>query len=157
MTLWCKRDWAHRRPNLCFNPCSIGMTLWWAPFAPRGEKPLWFQSLFYWNDLMVPSSKSFNSSRYILVSILVLLEWPYGESISATRKGGVTPFQSLFYWNDLMVISERIFKRCHFLRFQSLFYWNDLMVSGDLISSPLRSRFQSLFYWNDLMVRAARS
>ena len=126
MTLWWSSIADCCFAILCFNPCSIGMTLWWAPFWPALPKhlsfnpcsigmTLWcckrracwrslntFQSLFYWNDLMVnkcQGSGSSASSSFNPCSIGMTLWW----AAHRTWRYALQWFQSLFYWNDLMV------------------------------------------------------
>ena len=100
MTLWVYLHWRVDRPPPRFNPCSGGMTLW----VSNGNaiaKTKWFQSLFWWNDLMSPN---------------IAPLWIY-----------IIRFQSLFWWNDLMRLRWGMDMKVSKAEFQSLFWWNDLM------------------------------
>ena len=84
MTLWWSNPTKAYHITIGFNPCSIGMTLWCPADILAAGVQILFQSLFYWNDLMVEQSD---------------------EGLSHHNR-----FQSLFYWNDLMVSSRH--SRC---------------------------------------------
>ena len=111
-----------------------------------------------------------------LVSILVLLEWPYEVSPHEIIASIMMMFQSLLYWNDLMrsmyhpweALKVTCFNPCCIgmtlwgwgtPEDQRLCYHVSILVvlewpyEGSLGDKPAMHQllFQSLLYWNDLM------
>ncbi len=162
-----------------FNPCSIGFSFRSYTGAGCAWLRVLFQSLFYWIFLSEtpdqpakagfslrfnPCSIGFSFRRYndryrlpkkVWVSILVLLDFPFGEGARERRKPLILGFQSLFYWIflseaapfpgpcnrlkvSILVLLDFPFGvgafRCFLRRdgkFQSLFYWIFLSETGE--------------------------
>ncbi len=80
-----------------FNPCSIGFSFRSRGFVHLRIGQCQFQSLFYWIFL---SERSFYYQHRwpAYVSILVLLDFPFGALIPFCLYRKSRMFQSLFYW-----------------------------------------------------------
>ncbi len=131
-------------------------------YGPTTEFSDLFQSLFYWIFLSELAG-TFRPFQDHLVSILVLLDFPFGADDARTplaptsgfnpcsigfsfRRNGevyihdsIWMFQSLFYW---IFLSEKLYpKAANAVHgFQSLFYWIFLSEPSELVSS--RNRIQ---------------
>jgi len=105
-----------------------------------------FQSLFYWNCRLIQRSAPAQRHAYE-VSILILLELPFDQSVSGFRLRSDILFQSLFYWNCRLISISNLCPTAT-SEFQSLFYWNCRLIIQKNPQAQAIRVFQSLFYWN---------
>ena len=114
-----------------------------------GKEKKLFQSFFYWNCLGGFIMIDFDY-RYVLVSILLLLELPWWPFLVKIHERHCLMFQSFFYWNCLGGISWAAdinnTNYVSILLLLELPWWPSVPRSSELITV----KFQSFFYWNCL-------
>ena len=104
----------------CFNPCYRGILIWGQHSASPKDSLVLFQSLLSWNTDLGCKRDWSTTVRYI-VSILVIVEYWFGEGITNGSHYQHVKFQSLLSWNtdlgsgrvSLLRSSTRCFNPCY--------------------------------------------
>ena len=125
-----------------FNPCFGGEAIWTGIEGRPSTDAKMFQSLFWWRGHLdiCPEQGPGHTAR---VSILVLVERPFGLSVGApgARCGR---FQSLFWWRGHLDFCSAAWPPSR-MKFQSLFWWRGHLDLSVLPHFPHLLRFNPCF------------
>ena len=123
---------------------------WWRghldpPPILYGSQGFRFQSLFWWRGHLDrrPAQQPAKAAQ---VSILVLVERPFGQAIGDEYEMQGVPFQSLFWWRGHLDVKRRHVPQERRM-FQSLFWWRGHLDHSVDAGTKADAEFQSLFWW----------